>query len=157
LKWISHETKGLTPGQQLGHVAGVTPADIRRAKAWATEKGYDWRPIHPVFLALNHRAHALAAMNGWSTQDAWSVIMSAHKELLAYTAHKLPAVEPVKPDLRPTLYVDGAQLGDAVNPSQDIEEQDFFELLPVGVAQEASHMDAESLEAQGFETDRSED
>jgi hypothetical protein len=148
----------MTPGQQLAKLAMVTPADIRRAKAWAIGRGVDVKALDVVNLALSHRAHVMAKLNdGWTTHDAWSVIMSAHKELMAYTAHKLPAVEPVKPDLRPTLYVDGAQLGDAVNPSQGVEEQDFFELLPIGVAQDASHMDSESLEAQGFEPDRSED
>lgn len=132
--------KGLTVGQQLAHLGQVTAKDIKLAKAWARTKGYDRLGADPVLLAMSHRAHVLASMNeGWTTQDAWSVIMRARSELLPYVHQKQSSIEAPKVDKRPTMIVDSGQLGALANPSQLIESIEEMTFEDFDVTHQASH------------------
>lgn len=144
MKWIGHETAGLTPGQQLARLVMVTPADIRQAKVWASEKGLDPKGFDKVVLAMSWKAERLAKLNGWDSRDAWSVLMAAQKELMPYVHQKQGSIEPEAVDKRAVIYADATPLGSVANPSQDIDNQVEISFEPLGLTQQGSHKASEA-------------
>lgn len=88
---------GMTPGQQMAHLALVTPGEIRKAKEDAELLGIPDLGLSKLQLAMVVKAEKLAQALGIKRPDAYAILHRERVELMAYVHQRQPtAPEPGK-------------------------------------------------------------
>ncbi|WP_303829383.1 hypothetical protein [Asticcacaulis taihuensis] len=145
LKWISAQTGGLTPGQQLAALVMVTPKDIRAGKAARLADGKPVKGIPPVMLGYWYRRAQLMELFGWTEDKADGVMAKLQDMLLPYVHQKQGSVEPEPVDKRGQIIVDNTALGALGNPSQVPENEQEISFGPLPLTHGGSHIGTQTL------------